>query len=160
VASNVHPNFYPERFLKVIVDNYQQFTFVSAPGDFIEYPLLEPEVKSILSHSPKALLSGLFRPFVWEVHTSFQLLVAVENLVLILLFITSLTKLKDSLRTEQRLLLFSTAVYIILLCIFLALSTPNYGTLSRYKTGFLSFFFLLIACNNPVVNRLKRLVQS
>jgi hypothetical protein len=160
VASNVHPNFYPERFLKVIVDNYQQFTLVSAPGDFIEYPLLEPEVKSILSHSPKALLSGLFRPFVWEVHTSFQLLVAVENLVLILLFITSLTKLKDSLRTEQRLLLFSTAVYIILLCIFLALSTPNYGTLSRYKTGFLSFFFLLIACNNPVVNRLKRLVQS
>lgn len=160
VASKVHPNFYPERFLKVIVDNYQQFTLVSSPGDFIEYPSLKPEVESILLYSPKALLSGLFRPFVWETHTSFQLLVALENLVLILLFITALTKLKDSFRSEQRLLLFSTAVYVILLCIFLALSTPNYGTLSRYKTGFLSFFFLLIACNNPVINRLKRLVQS
>ncbi len=160
VASKVHPNFYPERFLNVIVDNYRQFTLVSSPGDFIEYPTLKPEVESILSYSPKALLSGLFRPFVWEVHTGFQLLVAMENLVLMLLFIASLAKVKNSLHSGQRLLLLSVAVYSILLCIFLALSTPNYGTLSRYKTGFVSFFFLLITCDNPLVNRLKRFMQS
>jgi hypothetical protein len=160
VASKVHPNFYPERFMNVIVENYQQFTRISVPGDFIVYPLLKPEVESILSYAPKALISGLFRPFIWEVHTGFQLLVAIENLILLALFVTSLPGLKDVFSSGQRLLLLSTAVYIVLLCIFLALSTPNYGTLSRYKTGFISFFFLLVACNNPLVNRLKRFVQS
>ena len=160
IASTVHPNFYPERFMSVIVANYQQFTLVSSPGDFIVYPSLKPEVENILSYAPKALFSGLFRPLVWEAGTGFQFLVAIENLLLIVLFITSLTKLKELFNSTQRLLFFSAAVYVILLCIFLALSTPNYGTLSRYKTGFLPFFFLLVACNNPLVNRLKRFVQN
>jgi len=146
--------------MNVIVENYQQFTRISVPGDFIVYPSLKPEVDSILSYAPKALISGLFRPFIWEVHTGFQLLVAIENLILLALFVTSLPRLKDVFSSGQRLLLLSTAVYVVLLCIFLALSTPNYGTLSRYKTGFISFFFLLVACNNPLVNRLKRFVQS
>ena len=160
VASKVHPNFYPERFMHVIVENYRQFTLVSSPGDFIVYPSLQPKVESILSYAPKALFSGLFRPLVWEARTGFQFLVAIENLLLIVLFVTSLSKLKELFGSAQRLLFFSTAVYVILLCIFLALSTPNYGTLSRYKAGFLSFFFLLVTCNNPLVNRLKRFVQS
>lgn len=160
VASKVHPNFYPERFMNVIVENYRQFTYVSSPGDFIIYPSLKSEVGSIISYSPKALLSGLFRPFVWEARTGFQLLVAIENLILIALFVTSLARLKEIFVSKQRLLFLSAAVYVILLCIFLALSTPNYGTLSRYKTGFVSFFFLLVACNSPLVNRLKRFVQS
>lgn len=160
VASKVHPNFYPERFMNVIVENYRQFTYVSSPGDFIIYPSLKPEVGSIISYSPKALLSGLFRPFVWEARTGFQLLVAVENLILIGLFITSFAKLKDIFVSGQRLLFLSAAVYVILLCVFLALSAPNYGTLSRYKSGFVSFFFLMVVCDNPLVNRLKRFVQS
>lgn len=160
VASKVHPNFYPERFMNVIVENYRQFTLVSSPGDFIVYSSLKPEVGSILSYAPKALFSGLFRPFVWEAHTGFQFIVAIENLILIVLFITSLSRLKELFGSAQRLLFFSAAVYVILLCVFLALSTPNYGTLSRYKTGFLPFFFLLVTCNNPLTDRLKRFVQS
>jgi hypothetical protein len=160
VASKVHPNFYPERFMNVIVENYRQFTLVSSPGDFIVYSSLKPEVGSILSYAPKALFSGLFRPFVWEAHTGFQFMVAIENLILIVLFITSLSRLKELFGSAQRLLFFSAAVYVILLCVFLALSTPNYGTLSRYKTGFLPFFFLLVTCNNPLTDRLKRFVQS
>jgi hypothetical protein len=160
MASKVHPNFYPERFMNVIVENYRQFTLVSSPGDFIVYPSLRPEAESILSYAPKALLSGLFRPFVWEAHTGFQFLVAMENLMLIVLLITSLARLKELFDSGQRLLFFSATVYSILLCIFLALSTPNYGTLSRYKTGFVSFVFVLVACNNPLLNRLKRFVQS
>jgi hypothetical protein len=160
VASNLHPNFYPEHFMNVIVANYRQFILVSSPGDYIVYPSLQAEVGSIISYAPKALFSGLFRPFVWEAHTSFQFLVAIENLILIVLLITSFTKFKVFVNSGQRLLFFSAAVYVILLCIFLALSTPNYGTLSRYKAGFLSFFFLLVACNNPMVNHLKRFVQS
>lgn len=160
VASNVHPNFYPERFMNVIVENYQQFVSISAPGDFIVYPSLKPEAVSILSYAPKALFSGLFRPLVWEAHTGFQLMAAMENLMLIVLFIASLFRLKEFFSSAQRLLFFSAAVYVILLCIFLALSTPNYGTLSRYKTGFLPFFFLLVTCSNPLTDRLKRFVQS
>jgi hypothetical protein len=35
--------------------------------------------------------------------------------------------------------------------VFLALSTPNFGTLSRYRAGFLPFFVFVIAYRNPIV---------
>jgi hypothetical protein len=159
IASQVHPNFYPERFLHVIVENYQMLSRFSSPEDQIEYTDLQPEASSILYHAPNALLSGLFRPFVWEAHTASQWLVAMENLALLVLTIAALTRFKRVIHSQNRLLVFTAIVYIVLLCIFLSLSTPNFGTLSRYKVGFQSFFFLLIACNNPIIDRLKLFIQ-
>jgi glucan phosphoethanolaminetransferase (alkaline phosphatase superfamily) len=131
----------------------------SSPEDQIEYTDLQPEASSILYHAPNALLSGLFRPFVWEAHTASQWLVAMENLALLVLTIAALTRFKRVIHSQNRLLVFTAIVYIVLLCIFLSLSTPNFGTLSRYKVGFQSFFFLLIACNNPIIDRLKLFIQ-
>jgi hypothetical protein len=159
IASQVHPNFYPERFLHVIVENYQMLSRLSSPEDQIEYTDLQPEASSILYHAPIALSSGLFRPFVWEAHTASQWLVALENLALLVLTIAALTRFKRVIHSQNRLLVFTAIVYIVLLCIFLSLSTPNFGTLSRYKVGFQSFFFLLIACNNPIIDRLKLFIQ-
>ena len=53
LASKVHPNFYPERFMHVIVENYQQFTLVSSPGDFIR-----PESIVLRSVSPVGMGSS------------------------------------------------------------------------------------------------------
>jgi hypothetical protein len=57
------------------------------------------------------------------------------------------------------MLVFSVIVYVSLLCIFLSLSTPNFGTLSRYRVGFISFFFLLVAGRHPLLNKLESWVQ-
>jgi hypothetical protein len=47
--------------------------------------------------------------------------------------------------------------YSVLLCIFLALSTPNFGTLIRYRVGFLPFLLVLICRQSFLVRFLSKL---
>jgi hypothetical protein len=39
------------------------------------------------------------------------------------------------------------------------LSTPNFGTLSRYRIGFLPFIFLLIGIENPLLRWVTSKIQ-
>jgi hypothetical protein len=147
-------NFQPDVFLKVIVRNYQQFQDHSEPGDAIVFNNLTPEATSILLHSPWALCSGLFRPFIWETQNFLQFAVSVENIFLLVLLITAVPNVKLIFISPHRSLLLSMILYIVVLCIFLTLSTPNFGTLSRYRVGFLPFLFFLISIRNPVIHYL------
>ncbi len=81
-----------------------------------------------------------------------QLIAAVENTIILLLSLVALANLKKLVQSPERLLLFSIVVYVALLCLFLTLSTPNYGTLVRYRVGFLPFYILLIAMENRLFN--------
>lgn len=155
VVSLLHPNFYPERFLEVIVENNRAFNNISDPADLIHFSDLQPTVSSVVRNSPQALLSGILRPFIWEAGTLFQFIIAVENTILFLAIFTSIfawTKLKGN----DKLFSASIILYIILLCVFLALSAPNFGTLSRYRVGFLPFLAFLSLIENPLFNRLRR----
>lgn len=152
--SFVRPNFYPERFLHVIVLNYQSFLDRSDGNDAIQYYDLQPNVVSVLINSPWALISGLFRPFVWESNTVFQFLVAVENAFILVLTIVALFRSRKVFQSPHRLLVFSIVSYTIMLCIFLALSTPNFGTLARYKVGCMPFFLFVILVDNPILSRI------
>jgi hypothetical protein len=139
--------------------NYEGFAELSKPGDAILYEGLRAEATSVLRYAPKALFSGLFRPFVWEAGNFFQLAAGLENAVLLVLLLTSWPQWRNAVRSPQRILIFSAIVYCTLLCIFLALSTPNFGTLARYKVGFLPFFVLLTAAGNPFLSRVKSFLQ-
>jgi len=160
VASVVHPNFYPERFLEVILYNYEVFVRISEPNDVVHFPTLGADGWSILLNAPKALYSGMFRPFIWEASNALQFLSALENTLLITMFLITLYRFKYI--SADRLLL-PCLIYCVLLCIFLTLSTPNFGTLSRYRIGFLPFFALLLAVNNNWIKQadvwLERKVQ-
>jgi hypothetical protein len=159
LISSLRPNFYPARILHVIVSNYREFYAMSDVEDVIEYPSLEPTVSSVLTNIPRAIVSGIFRPFPWEAHTMFQWVIAIENLILLLLFITSAKNITLLVKSRQRLLLCSILLYVGVLCVFLALSTPNFGTLSRYRISFLPFLVLLISIENPLVKKLSDRIQ-
>ena len=154
-----HPNFHPEQFLQVIASNNQAFMKLSDSTDAIHYFDLQPSVKSVLINSAWALISGLFRPFVWESHTVFQFIVAVENAFIIVLTIVALFRLRKVFQSPHRLLVFSIVSYTVMLCIFLALSTPNFGTLARYKVGFMPFFLFVILIDNPILSRISSFYQ-
>lgn len=149
----LHPNFTPYKLLAVIVSNNTVFMQVCAPGDVIHFYNLEPTWLSMAVNSPWALLSGLFRPFVWEADTVFKMITALQNLALFALTVISLPMLARLKNSPHRLLVISAILYSVLLSIFLALSTPNFGTLTRYNVGYLPFFVLLVT-QHPVVNRL------
>lgn len=150
----VHPNFYLENFLNVLVENYNEFIRVSLPTNVIHYQL-DPTWESVFLNTPLALLSGLFRPFIWEATNTLQVLVAIENLVVLLLFLTSIMSLKAISKSSHKVLMFSTVVYILILCLFLALSTPNFGTLVRYKVGFQPFLIFILLVDNVLFSWLK-----
>ncbi len=153
--SLTRPNFYLDRVLGVIAENYQAFTAISDRSDLIGYYHLSANWQSILLNSPWALFSGLFRPFVWEADNPLKIIISLENHLIFVLFITSLSRIKTFLIAPQKLLTLSVIAYTILLCIFLALSTPNLGSLSRYKVGFLPFFIFFISYQNPLIERLS-----
>jgi hypothetical protein len=159
-ASFAHPNFYVERFLGVIVENHDKFVDISSPENLIEYKDLKADWPSVIINSPWALLSGLFRPTIFEARSLSSTAAGIENLFLLVLVVWKLKSIRMP-RRENRLIVISAIVYVVVLCAFLALSTPNLGTLSRYRVGFLSIFVLLILNDHPVwsalgsVNRTK-----
>ncbi len=154
-VSLLHPNFYPERFLQVVIESHQAFVKVSDPTDLIQYESLSAKWASVAVNSAWALISGIFRPFLWEANNGLKALVSLENLFIFLLCIGSLFRIKDFFKAQNRLITMSVMVYIVLLCVFLALSTPNMGSLARYKVGFLPFLIFLISYKNSFLNFVK-----
>lgn len=152
--SLTRPNFYFDRLFEVIAENYRAFAAISNKNDLIEYYNLSTSWQSILLNSPWALFSGLFRPFLWEADNVLKIITSLENLFILILCFGSLSRFKNLTIAPQKLLALSVIVYSILLCTFLALSTPNLGSLSRYKVGFLPFLIFLISYQNPLFNRL------
>jgi len=151
-VSLLHPNFYLSRFLEVLVNNHNVFVKISDDDGLIHFYNLHATWGSVILNSPWALISGLIRPFVWEAAGMTSILASLENMVILMLFVSSLAGIRRT--GSHRMLLFSIWVYVALLCIFLALSTPNLGTLSRYRVGFLPFFIFVISYRNPLLTYL------
>jgi hypothetical protein len=151
-----HPNFYPERLLRVIAENYEAYYALSAPEDLIHFRVLTQPVAWVLVNAPWALISGLFRPFIWEAHNLFQGVVALENTVLLAAFATCIFSVKPVLTSPHRMLFFACAVYVVALSVFITLSTPNFGTLSRYRLGYLPYFIFMLLCSPALLRILQR----
>ena len=149
-VSILHPNFRYDAILQVVVANNHDFNSISNSESIIHYYQLQPTVLSVLINAPWALLSGLFRPVIGETGSLMGIAASCENLVIMILFISSIYGVAKN-KQSPSILVLSVIVFIVILCIFLALSTPNLGTLSRYRVGFLPFFIFLITYQNPLV---------
>ena len=116
------------------------------------YEGLQPTLGSVGVHAPKALVVGLFRPFLWEAAGPLQAGVGLENG---LLLAGSAGALVALLRGRTRvgssvILLLATLHYIVILAVLLPLAAPNFGEISRYKVAFLPFFgYVVLAALLP-----------
>jgi hypothetical protein len=100
-----------------------------------------------LAYAPAALLTSLFRPFLFEVHNVPSFVNALETLVLTFLFVRIL--LTSNLRAVYRRIvgdpfLVFCVVFVVAFGIAVGLSTSNMGSLSRYRTPILPFFVVLL----------------
>jgi hypothetical protein len=157
--SVLHPNFYYYRILSVVVDNYNAYIQISSPEDVIRFSSLEPTLLSMVKNAPWAVVSGFFRPFVWEASTLFQIASGLESLVLLGLFVMALVRFKNWLPRFNELHL-AILFYLIILAALLALSTPNFGSLSRYRIGFTPFLWLLVLVTSGIGQYLPKRVQN
>ncbi len=152
-SMNAHPNFDPGRLFLVIDENNEALMRLSTEENAVRYNLT-PDFRSLIMNSPKALVTGLFRPFLWESFNTLSFFSALANTFVLIASILALPSLKKLLTSEDNLLAISIFFYVTLLAIFLALSTPNFGTLDRLKIGYTPFFLCLVLYHNPLVKRI------
>lgn len=156
-----HPNFEPDRLLEVIVENNHAFEARSQAGRYAEFDGLKAEWKSILRYFPAGVYVTLFHPYVWEAWNSVSLAAGMENFLLAFLFLTALQGWRrwGEVEFDAWLWLLAGLSYCLILAGFLALSTPNYGTLFRYRIGFLPLWVYLITWANPIFHRIMNKID-
>lgn len=154
-ATRLHPNFYMERLLEVIISNHEAFVKISKPENLIQFYNLQPTWWSIIMNAPLAIVSGLFRPWLGEANGLTSIMAALENLVLAVLCISAC--FRKTWKTTDGLVITAVGVYVLMECVLMAISSPNLGTLSRYRVGFLPFFVFLISYGNPLIGKIRLL---
>ncbi|MBT1706276.1 hypothetical protein [Chryseosolibacter indicus] len=148
----IHPNLYMDRVLEVIVSNQDAYNSISLPEDKVQFNDLKPTLSSFIVNVPLALFSGIYRPVIIEAGNVFQFISSVENLMLLILTLSAIKNIHLLFHSKDNILLLSIVVYVVLLCILITLSTPNFGTLSRYRVGYLPYFVFLVSLNNPLIS--------
>ena len=112
-------------------------------GNTFDIGSYDYSVGGILSKAPNAILSGIFRPFIWESKTVMMLITGIENTLFLYLSLRILLglKLKKLLRIifNTPYILFSLS-YSILFAFIIGMSTANFGALVRFKIAFLPQF--------------------
>lgn len=144
----LHPYLHLNRLVEVISHNYTLYADKSQPGEYLELPALNNSVLGVVKSIPASLLAGLFRPLPNDGQGILALLAGIENSVLLILVVSLVVKIRKlNISIYGAIIL----LYSLLLATFLAMSAPNFGSLVRYKMGFLPFLLLLILWNHPFI---------
>ncbi|GAB2967995.1 hypothetical protein GCM10027048_43520 [Hymenobacter coalescens] len=158
LAGQVSPVFRFNKFASQLTRTYAALLQKSAGRPHVALPELAPTPESILRYTPKAVASTLFRPFAWEGDTVFYGFAALENLALLILTAAALW---DCFQQRWAPLPFALALALLTYCLLLAalvgLSTPNLGTLSRYRAPWLPLLVYLLVSQPTAGGWLRRL---
>jgi len=157
LVSQMHHVFELDFFFYQLTENYSQLSVLSQGKPHINYPDLEPTVPSVLWHAPFAVLQATLRPFIWEGDTWFYRIAGLENFILLFLVGGSVVYLWHHLPQRIDVFVCILLVYIFIVGALIGLTTPNLGSLSRYKTAFLPFLVYLLLQKNYLWRVLNQL---
>lgn len=112
-------------------------------GNTFDIGTFDATIPSMLAKAPIAIVSGLFRPFLWESQNIVMVISALENTVLIIFTVIILIKLRVififSLLRKNPILIYIFS-FSICYAFSVGLSTPNFGSLVRYRIPSIPFF--------------------
>jgi len=144
----LHPNLRFENIIGVIIENNAAFLLKSNEVSSIHFLSANTEWVWVIINAPKAFFSSLFLPLNLFTKNFLQVTVAMENWVLLLLAVRGLLMVNKQKLKSNYMLVISAISYVVILAIFLALSTPNLGTLTRYKVAFIPVVIVLVTLAN------------
>ncbi len=114
-------------------------------GDF------DPTIQSVLLKAPIAIVSALFRPFLWEVNNPAMFISGIENFIMLLFTVYLLIRLRIyyffKLLFKNHLLFFCVS-FSLFFAFSVGLSTSNFGSLVRYKIPAIPFFIASLLITN------------
>lgn len=144
-------NLSPDRFAEVVYQNYTQTILASDPGSYFIFAHLKPSLISLVQYFPSALWYGCFTPQLWQAHYSLAYFAAIENTVVLIVFLALLWHWKHwTWHKETTVIL----LYVFVLAGLLALASPNWGSLLRYKVAFEPYALLLLLGVHPWMKRI------
>jgi hypothetical protein len=145
-------------FSREVNVNYRYGLRTSAGRPHLEYAGWQPTPASLLGHAPLAAAYTLVRPWPGE---SAQLLYVGAGLENVALCTLAGLALAAAWRGRASQLPVALAVllglYCLLLAAFIGLSTPNLGTLARYRAVLLPWLLLLVLQNDYARRLLRKL---
>jgi hypothetical protein len=127
----------------------QNFKDQAAAGigdsNFEPWVEFDGSVVSLVKMMPAAIITTLFRPFIWETRKLSTLLSSLESMALMLL--TFWVLLKTGMRRFVRTIIKDPAVlycflFSVLFALFIGATTFNFGTLCRYKIPCTPFYLI------------------
>lgn len=155
IASFIHPNLRLTNIADVIGSNHELFVQMSSTEDLVKFDNFSTTLGGFVKNLPRAVYAGLFQPVYWEVKDFPKILAGAENLVILVFAFFSLLNISRINVSNNGILVIGALTYILMTAVFLAFSTPNIGTLTRFKSGF-SFLFIYIVLVDPLFKRLIR----
>lgn len=157
-ASEVSPVFRANKFTSQLQRNYSDLLRTSRHRPHLEYPGLQPITASVIRHAPLAVAGTLARPWPWEGGTLLYVIAGLENLgLLLVLLLAAVAVVRQRPGGLPFGLVLALLVYCVVLAALLGLTTPNLGTLNRYRVTFLPFLVLLALQNDYAARLLRRL---
>lgn len=159
LVSTMHYNLNLYRVLDVIVENNQAYFNHTSSERVIHFQELEPTLMSIVCNWPTAIFQGVFGPQLWQSWNMLSFLQSIENSILLLLVLISLRYWWRSIQINPVMTILALA-YILIMATLLSLSTPNYGTLSRYKVAYLPVLIFFVLYSLPINSWLKKIRPS
>lgn len=103
-------------------------------------------VTSLVKMAPAAIVATLYRPFLWESRKPSTLLSSLESLFIMLLTLKVLWTLGlgKFLRSIRDPAIFYCIAFSLLFALFVGATTPNFGTLCRYKIPCTPFYIIAL----------------
>lgn len=109
----------------------------------LDLAMQSPDWSSIIEVLPRAIKVGLFRPSIIDEVPLWGLFHQMENGMITLMMILSLLIFSRQKPKINWPIVIASITVILIMVTLLAISSPNFGTLVRYKNPFICFLFFL-----------------
>jgi len=115
-------------------------------------------VFSLLKMAPAAIIATFYRPFIWESRKISTLLSSLESMMIMfftlyVLFKSGLKLFFQSIRKDPTILY--CILFSLLFGLFVGATTPNFGSLVRYKIPCIPFYVIALYLIQDRVNKIK-----
>lgn len=153
-AGWIHPNLSITNLYHALHVNYVDTMDLSNNQNTFHLTHFEQSEWGLLWDLPKAIVYGLFGPFMNTGKGWIGWFAVVENYVVLLVlayFIVDQTRKKWRGWTLEHMVVVN---YIVLMAAFLSFASPNWGALIRYKVSFTPLLVLLLLSELPLILKL------
>ena len=157
LATEVSVAFRLNKFTNQVMRIYSQNLATSGSKPHFSYPDLQPTLTSIVQHVPIAAANALTRPWLGESKAALYVGAGLENALLLVLLAVALWAFWRGRAGNMPFPLgLALVIHCVVLLVLLGLSSPNLGSLHRYRSGLLPYLVLLLLQNDYAAAALRR----